>query len=185
MKDSILTAQVLEPYAQALLSLGQSNNLTDRFGEDVAEILSAWNESADLQAFLSNPLMKADAKKAVLNQVFGEQIHPFTKSFLMLLVDKRRILFLDGICKQYQTLLRKLNQAVLAEVISTVELNDDQKNTIREQVKSMTSARQVDLETRLDRDLIGGVIIKVGSQVIDASLRGQLRRISLRLSSAT
>ena len=185
MKDSILTAQVLEPYAQALLSLGQSNDLTDRFGEDVAAILSAWDVSADLQAFLTNPLMKADAKKAVLSQVFGEQIHPFTKSFLMLLVDKRRILFLDGICKQYQAPLRKLNQTVLAEVISTVELNDDQKNTIREQVKSMTSARQVDLETRLDRDLIGGVIIKVGSQVIDASLRGQLRRISLRLSSAT
>ncbi len=185
MKDSILTAQVLEPYAQALISLGQSNNLTDRFGEDVSTILSTWDESADLQAFLTNPLTKADAKKAVLNQVFGEQIHPFTKSFLMLLVDKRRILFLDGICKQYQALLRKLNQAVLAEVISTVELNDDQKNTIREQVKSLTSARQVDLETRLDRDLIGGVIIKVGSQVIDASLRGQLRRISLRLSSAT
>ncbi len=185
MKDSILTAQVLEPYAQALMSLGQSDNLTDRFGEDVAGILSSWNESPDLQAFLSSPLTKADAKKAVLVQVFGEQIHPFTKSFLMLLVDKRRILFLDGICKQYQSLLRKLNQAVLAEVISTVELNDDQKNTIREQVKSMTSARQVDLETRIDRDLIGGVIIKVGSQVIDASLRGQLRRISLRLSSAT
>jgi F-type H+-transporting ATPase subunit delta len=185
MKDSILTAQVLEPYAQALMSLGQSDNLTDRFGEDVAAILSSWNESPDLQAFLSSPLTKADAKKAVLAQVFGEQIHPFTKSFLMLLVDKRRILFLDGICKQYQSLLRKLNQAVLAEVISTVELNDDQKNTIREQVKSMTSARQVDLETRIDSELIGGVIIKVGSQVIDASLRGQLRRISLRLSSAT
>ncbi len=185
MKDGILTAQVLEPYAQALMSLGQSNNLTERFGEDVASILSSWNESPDLQAFLSSPLTKADLKKAVLNQVFGEQIHPFTKSFLMLLVDKRRIMFLDGICKQYQSLLRKLNQAVLAEVISTVELNDDQKNTIREQVKSMTSARQVDLETRIDRDLIGGVIIKVGSQVIDASLRGQLRRISLRLSSAT
>jgi F-type H+-transporting ATPase subunit delta len=185
MKDSILTAQVLEPYAQALMSLGQSDNLTDRFGEDVAAILSSWNESPDLQAFLSSPLTKADAKKAVLAQVFGEQIHPFTKSFLMLLVDKRRILFLDGICKQYQSLLRKLNQAVLAEVISTVELNDDQKNIIREQVKSMTSARQVDLETRIDSELIGGVIIKVGSQVIDASLRGQLRRISLRLSSAT
>ena len=185
MKDSILTSQVLEPYAQALMSLGQSDNLTERFGEDVAGILSSWNESPDLQAFLSSPLTKSDAKKAVLDQVFGAQIHPFTKSFLRLLVDKRRILFLDGICKQYQSLLRKLNQAVLAEVISTVELNDDQKNTIREQVKSMTSARQVDLETRLDSELIGGVIIKVGSQVIDASLRGQLRRISLRLSSAT
>jgi F-type H+-transporting ATPase subunit delta len=49
----------------------------------------------------------------------------------------------------------------------------------------MTGAQQVELDTKLDPDLIGGVIIKVGSQVIDGSLRGQLRRIGLRLSSAT
>ncbi len=48
----------------------------------------------------------------------------------------------------------------------------------------MTNAREVELETRIDPDIIGGVIIKVGSQVIDASLRGQLRRLSLRLTSA-
>jgi F-type H+-transporting ATPase subunit delta len=47
----------------------------------------------------------------------------------------------------------------------------------------MTNAHEVELDTKIDRDLIGGVIIKVGSQVIDASLRGQLRRLSLRLSS--
>jgi F-type H+-transporting ATPase subunit delta len=49
----------------------------------------------------------------------------------------------------------------------------------------MTNAHQVELDTKIDPDLIGGVIIKVGSQVVDASLRGQLRRIGLRLSSAT
>ena len=49
----------------------------------------------------------------------------------------------------------------------------------------MTNARSVEIETKIDRDLIGGVIIKVGSQVVDASIRGQLRRLSLRLSSGT
>lgn len=185
MKDSILTAEVLEPYAQALLSLAQSNDLTDRFGEDVGAILSVFNESPDLRDFLANPITNLEAKRTVLRQVFGEQIHPFMQNFLMLLVDRRRIGFLEGICKQYQALLRKLKQTVLAEVTSAIELNDDQKNTIREKVKALTAANQVELETRIDRDLIGGVIIKVGSQVIDASLRGQLRRISLRLSSAT
>jgi F-type H+-transporting ATPase subunit delta len=80
--------------------------------------------------------------------------------------------------------LRKLNQVVLAEVSATVELNDDQKNTIREKVIAMTGARQVDIAARIDPELIGGVIIKVGSQVIDASLKGQLRRIALRLTGA-
>jgi len=104
-------------------------------------------------------------------------------SFLKLLVDKGRILFLEGIGKQYLARLRELNQTVLAEVTSAVPLSDAQQQTVREKVQAMSSARQVEIETKIDADLIGGVIIKVGSQVIDASLRGQLRRLGIRLNS--
>lgn len=182
--SGILTSEVLEPYAQALMSLGQSGNLVDRFSDDVNSILSTLNESSDLQQFIVSPLAKSDTKKSVLQQVFGESVHPLTKNFLMLLVDRRRIMFLDGICKQYQVLFRKLKQTVLAEVISTVELNDGQKDAVRDRVRAMTGANQVELQTRLDPELIGGVIIKVGSQVIDASMRGQLRRIGLSLTKS-
>lgn len=182
MQGSIVTAEILEPYAQALMSVAQSGNLVDRISEDVNQILALLQESEDLRNFLANPTVKNDAKKAVLQQILGEQIHPFTRNFLMILVDRRRILFLEGIAKQFQALLRQLNQAVLAEVISAVPLNEAQQQTIREKVMSITNARQVDLETKIDPELIGGVIIRVGSQVIDASLRGQLRRISLRLA---
>lgn len=101
----------------------------------------------------------------------------------MLLVDKRRIMFLETIGQQYLELLRKLNQVVLAEVTSAKELEDEQKQRIVEKVKGMTDANDVELKTSIDPSLIGGVIIKVGSKVIDASLRGQLRRISVSLKS--
>ncbi len=104
-------------------------------------------------------------------------------NFLKLLVDKGRILFLEGIGKQYLAKLRELNQTVLAEVTSAVPLSDAQQQTVREKVQAMTSASQVEIETKIDADLIGGVVIKVGSQVIDASLRGQLRRLGIRLNS--
>lgn len=185
MKGSLLTAEVLEPYAQALMDLAQANNLTDRIGEDIASLLNLLKESPELQQFLSNPILKAEDKKAVLGRIGGDEFHNFTKNFLNLLVDRRRILFLEGICQQYQALLRKLKQTVLAEVTSAVELSDNQKQAVREKVMSMTGAHQVDLETKVDPDLIGGVVIKVGSQLIDASLRGQLRRIGIRLTSAT
>ncbi len=185
MKGSLLNAQVLEPYAEALMSMGQSNDLTSRFAEDVAALLNLLHESPELQQFLSNPIVKAADKRVVLQQIVGEQLHPYTMNFLKLLVDRRRILFLEGICKHYQALLRKLNQTVLAEVTSAVELTDNQQQSVREKAIAMTGAHQVELETKIDPDLIGGVIIKVGSQVIDASLRGQLRRIGLRLSSAS
>ncbi len=185
MKGSLLSAEVAEPYAEALMSVAQSNDLTQRFGEDVATLLSLLQESPEFQQFLSNPIVKAEDKKAVLQRIGGEQLHPFMMNFLKLLIDRRRVLFLEGICKHYQALIRQLNQTILAEVTSAVELSDEQKQAVREKAMAMASANQVELDTKIDPDLIGGVIIKVGSQVIDASLRGQLRRIGLRLSSAT
>ncbi|OLP15367.1 F0F1 ATP synthase subunit delta [Leptolyngbya sp. 'hensonii'] len=181
----ILAAEIMEPYAQALMSAAQSGNLVEQVAQDVNFLLELLNSAEDLKNFLANPVIKTEAKKSVLQQVTGDQIHPYTRSFLMILVDRRRILFLEGVCKQFQALLRQLNQTVLAEVTSAVALSEAQQQTVRERVTAMVNARQVDLDLKVDPDLIGGVIIKVGSQVIDASLRTQLRRISLRLTSAT
>lgn len=184
MKGSLLSAEILEPYAEALMSVAQSNDMTQQLGDDMAALLNLLQESSELQEFLGNPVIKAEDKKAVLQQVIGEQVHPYLMNFLRLLVDRRRIIFLEGICKHYQALLRDLNQTVLAEVSSAVELTDEQKQAVREKVMAMTNAQQVELDAQIDPELIGGVIIKVGSQVVDASLRGQLRRIGMRLSSA-
>ncbi len=184
MKDTLVTAEIVEPYAEALMSLAQSHNLADRIGEDVRVLRDLIGSSEELDQFLSNPLAKPEAQKAVLRQLLGEQGHAYTLNFLMLLVDRRRIFLLEGICKQYLARLRQLNQTVLAEVATTVELTEDQKQAIREKVIQLTEARQVELDVSLDPELLGGVIVKVGSQVFDASLRGQLRRISLSLGSA-
>ena len=185
MKGSLLTSEVLEPYAEALMSLAQSQNLVEQFGDNVAALLNLLQGSPELQQFLGNPIYKAEDKKAVLRQLAGEQVHPYMMNFLLILVDRRRILFLEGICQKFQDILRKLNQTELAEVTSAVALSESQQQTIREKVMAMTSAREVELNNKIDPELIGGVIIKVGSQVIDASLRGQLRRIGIQLSSAT
>ncbi|MDX2213302.1 MAG: ATP synthase F1 subunit delta [Oculatellaceae cyanobacterium bins.114] len=184
MSDNLVASQILEPYAKALMSVAQSNDLVDRFGEDVNFLLDLLKQSSELGDFLANPLLSADAKKSVLTQLASETVHPFAMNFLRVLVDRRRIAFLGGVCQQYQALLRQLRQTVLADVTSAVELNDSQKESIRHKVVELTGAQRVELDTRIDPNLIGGVIIKVGSQVIDASLRGQLRRIGIRLNSA-
>jgi F-type H+-transporting ATPase subunit delta len=184
MQGSLLTSEFYEPYAQALFSLGQSQNLIDQMSGDVSLILQALSGSEELNAFFGNPFIKDDVKKGVIRQMFGDSIHSYTQNFLQLLVDRRRITFLAGICKEFQAQVRKLNGTVLAEVTSAIELNDGQQQAIRERVIGLTGARQVELKIHLDPNLIGGVIIKTGSQVIDSSLRGQLRRFAYRLSGA-
>jgi F-type H+-transporting ATPase subunit delta len=184
MKSNVETAEIAQPYAQALMSIAQSKNLTEQFGEDARVLLNLLKDSAPLQNLIDNPFIQPDRKKAVISQILGDGANPYLRNFLLLLVDKRRIFFLEAILEQYLALLRQLNQTVLAEVTSAVPLTEAQQQAVIDKVLSITNARQVELATKTDRDLIGGLIIKVGSQVIDASLRGQLRRLSLRLTSS-
>lgn len=182
MSGTLVSSQVGEPYAQALMSLAQQNDLTNQFGDTFRSLSSLLTESQEFKDFVLNPVIKGEDKKAILKQVMGNDANPYLINFMMLLVDKRRIIFLESIVEQYLNLLRKLNKTVLAEVTSATELNEEQRNGIVEKVKGISNASDVELRSTIDPSLIGGVIIKVGSKVIDASLRGQLRRISISLN---
>ena len=165
------------------MTLAKAQSLTDRFGQDAAALLELMSSADDLQQFLANPLMGPEPKKGVLQQV-GSEFHPLFVNFLKLLVDKGRVIFLAAVLAAYQSLLRELNNAVLAEVTAAVALSDDQQTSLRNQVVAMTGANQVDLSITVDAELLGGVIIQVGSQIVDASLRGQLRRLGMQLAAA-
>ncbi|MCM1984076.1 ATP synthase F1 subunit delta [Lyngbya confervoides] len=185
MKQTSVTAGMVEPYAEALMGIAQDSNFVDEIASDVGFMLEMLRESEDLRSFISNPLIKAEAKKAVLRQITEGRVQGVFFNILMLLVDRRRIFLLEAICKHFQSLVRKLKNTVLAEVTSTIELNEAQRQAVIAKVQHMTQASQVELETKIDPDLIGGVIIRIGSQVLDASIRGQLRRISNSLTSAS
>ncbi|NEO28798.1 MAG: F0F1 ATP synthase subunit delta [Kamptonema sp. SIO4C4] len=181
MPSNLISSEIAEPYAQALMSLAQSNDLTETFGRDFRDLGQLLDDSPELQAFIANPVVSDNDKKEIIGRIMGDSNH-YLMNFLMLLVDKRRIVFLRPILEQYLALLRDLNNVVLAEVTSTRDLNDDQRRNIEDRVKAMTGAQGVEIKNEIDPDIIGGVVIKVGSQVIDASLRGQLRRIGMSLN---
>jgi F-type H+-transporting ATPase subunit delta len=180
-----VTADILEPYAEALMALAQDQNLVDRFGEEIADLLKLLEESSDLRYFFASPVYSTQRKKDLVRQAFEGKVHPLMFNFLLLLADRQRIAFLDGIGQHYQALLRSLKKIVLAEVIAAVELSPEQQESVKTKVKAMTGAEAVELSIVLDPEIIGGVIIKVGSQVLDASVRGQLRRIGVSLGRAT
>lgn len=180
--SNVISQELLAPYASALLEIAQSQNIIDAISADVSGILALLSDSEDLRQLITSPLISLEDQKNVMGRVLADQVHPVFRNFLMVLIDRRRILFLEGICQQFQAKLRELNKAVLAEVTAATPLSDAQRQSILEKVTAMTSARHVDLDVKVDSGLVGGVIIKVGSQVIDASLRGQLRQIGLSLA---
>lgn len=177
--QSAIAAEVVEPYAEALMSLAQEKNLTEAIANDIRSMQTLLTESTELKVFLASPLVKAEEKKAVIKKIAGEDTNPFLLNFLLLLVDQKRISFVEGIFNKYLESLRKLNNIVLAEVTSAIKLYEGEGEKLIEKIKNLTGAENVEMQTKIDPDILGGVIIKVGSQVYDASLKGQLRRISL------
>ncbi|MFS8893491.1 ATP synthase F1 subunit delta [Synechococcus sp. O70.1] len=182
MLNRKMALRVVDPYAEALVSLASGQGLLDTFTADVRFIAAVLQATPELGQFLASPLVKTEAKKNLLQQVFADQIHPLLLNALQLLTDRRRIMFLGALCQRFLELQRKLQNIVLAEVTAAVPLTEAQQQSLRERVKDFTQASSVELQISQDPTVLGGVILKIGSQVIDLSLRGQLRRLALQLS---
>ena len=183
MKSSSVSQAVVAPYAEALMSLAQEQNNLEAIANDVRLIGDTLADSVELSQLFASPLIGANVKKGVIENVFGSQVNPVTKSFLLLLVDRKRIAFLAEIVNEFKALLRVIDKVALAEITTALKLSKAQEDSICDRVKSMTSANSVELAVTINPELIGGVIIKVGSQVVDASIRGQLRRLKSSLTA--
>ena len=127
--------------------------------------------------------MSRSVKKEVLKQLFKDQVQEFTLNFLFVLVDRRRISFLNIIIQKYLELTYVLESTTIAELYSVVDLNELQQENLIKKIQLMTNSTKVKLVISKDPDLIGGFIIKIGSKIIDASLSGKLKTMSLYLDT--
>jgi F-type H+-transporting ATPase subunit delta len=180
----MLVVKIAVPYAEALLELANANNSLKETTNDMNIVSQFLANSSDLKKFLGNPLITRDAKKSVLKDVLGEQIGEKTLTFLMLLVDRSRIAYLDGIAYKFLELSYKEESIEIAKVTSSVKLSLAQQKSIAEKLKGITGAKQIKLAVRVDPKLIGGFTIEIGSKLIDTSIRGQLKQISTLLGAA-
>jgi len=101
----------------------------------------------------------------------------------LLLVDRGRIVLLEGITQKFLELSYKQESIEIAKVTSSVQLSAQQQQNIAEKLKGITGAKQIKLALKVDPTLIGGFTIEVGSKLIDTSIRGQLRQISSLLGA--
>jgi len=175
---SIVVSKVSEPYAEALLSLAQANNTLKETTNDMNIVSQFLANSNDLKKFLANPLVGKEAKKNIVKDILGEQVDSNTLKFLLLLVDRNRIAFIDEIAQKFLELSYKQESIEIAKVISSVQLSGQQQQNLAEKLKKITGAKQIKLALRVDPKLIAGFSIEIGSKFIDTSVRAQLLKIS-------
>jgi F-type H+-transporting ATPase subunit delta len=189
MTNKILTTKIAAPYATALLNLAVETESVDYVTEDINILLNIFDSNKELRDYLKNPLYTKNSKRVILGRIFPPRItigfpnNRTTIKFLMVLVERSRIDMFQAIAEKYLQLVYTLAEVKIAEVTSAFTLTMEQEREIFEQIKKRTGARDIKLVKVVDKSLLGGLQIKIGSNVIDISLKGQLQRLAARLET--
>ena len=167
---------VARRYAKALFALAvkAGGKAPAQYGEDMETIASILESSADLLRVFANPVITADVKKAVLAGVVGKlSLAPMVVNFLSLLADKDRLAFVPDVAAVYMALLDEAEGVLRGELVTAYALTETRQDQIRTKLEKQ-SGKELELSFVVDPAILGGVLLKVGDKVLDASLRAQL-----------
>jgi F-type H+-transporting ATPase subunit delta len=172
-------------YATAVFDLAKDGQKLDRVGQDLAGLVAAMAESADLKRLVESPVIsRADQGKAILAIADKAGLDGLTRRFLGLLAEHRRLFALPGIAKAYGAMLAAHKGEIAAEVVSAVPLGEAELETLKTSIAGFVG-QAVTVETRVDPALLGGVVVRVGSRMLDASLRTKLQQLEQTLKGGT
>ena len=197
MTNKMSSSKIAKPYAEAFFQLGLSLYINEdnpdlfyKLVFDMQDLLKLLSEVPDLKDFLMNPLNSAQAKKQVLEKCFSQQLSSNTMNFLNLLVDKKRISFIESIGEKFLEKAYDFLCIKFVEVRSTMKLTSTQEKVLIEKINSMLGPiftepyvqfANIRLSLIIDETILGGLVIKIGSKVIDLSLQGELQRLRKEL----
>lgn len=172
---------IARPYAEAVYDQAKE---TGRVGEWESELslLATIADDEAMERLLENPQVDEDRKHAVITGVAGEWLSDGGKRLLNLLFANQRVAFLPAILELYQEMRRKAEGEVRAEVRSAYPLEEQTESAIAQALEKKFGKR-VSVVSRVDEDLMGGLVIQAGDLVIDGSVRGGLQQLRNRLKA--
>jgi len=176
---------VTTPYAEAFLQVASSRKEVDEVVEQAKGLLTLWNDCSEFREAMASPVLETDSKKAALEKLFADQVTPSFLNLLKLLADRQRIGLLDAVLERMLELYREQRNIALATVTSASTLDEDQQLALLKKIQSVAGTDNLEINLKVDPDLIGGFVVSVGSKVIDASLSGQVRRLGLALAKVS
>ena len=174
--------QVSSRYAAALLDMAAEANIVEKIEQDITDLAKMIEASADLRKLIGNPLFGRERQKqAILALAQQAKLQPLTINFLGVLATNSRLPMLSGIIRTFRDELSCRRGELNAKVRTAHALSPEQTKALQEQLgKAMGS--HVTLNVEVDRDLLGGMVVTVGSKQIDNSVRNKLDRLKRAMS---
>jgi F-type H+-transporting ATPase subunit delta len=174
--------EVARVYAEALFEAAKDSGKLDQIHEQLDEVAEAIAGSHDLQVFLFSPYFSSAEKREGLEQAI-RGAEPELVNFLELLVEKHRMPAIFRIRERLDELWAHENKQLDVTVTSAIDLDKSVIDHIRDQIEKQTD-RTVELTAQVDPDILGGLVLRVGNMVLDASLRSKLERLRKEVAAA-
>lgn len=170
-----------ERYSQALFDLADEQRVVDTIAKDLDGLAAMIDSSPDLNRLIRSPVIsRSDQMRAMEALVNAADMHELTGKFIGLLARNRRLFMLPVIIRAYRRLLARRRGETAAEVTSAQKLSATQLEALAAQLKKVVGT-DVSVADRVDPSILGGLIVRVGSRMVDSSLRTKLQRLRLAM----
>ena len=175
---------ISDRYALALYDLAAEKKIVDFVLEDLTFLQKCIQENKDLKLLAKSPLITSSDKLNIFEKILSKRkADNITNTFLKVISRNKRFAKLSSIIFQFMNINSQKRGDVLADVTSADELSDNQKNGIRDQLKQ-TLGKKLSLNFNVDRKIIGGLIVKVGSKMVDSSLATKINKLKIAMREA-
>lgn len=164
---------VARRYAQALFNVALSREAIDIVGSELFQLKSFSDKDKRLISFLKAPQVLKEHKIALVKTLFTTRLSPALLSFILLLIEKARINLLVEISREFEKLLEEHKGLIKARVTTAVDIDNDFKKRLVDKLEDITGMK-IELAHRINKSIIGGIIVQLNYKVIDSSVRFQL-----------
>ena len=172
---------IADRYAQALFEVGEETQTTSELYQELKQLVDILNENKDLYNFLKSPLIGRYDKKNVMKNIFENQLSKNMNNFLKIVIDKDRMSAIRNIQETYKNLLNDKNNILEGTVITAVALNEKEIKDLEKNLSTKYN-KNVTLTNVVDETILGGVLVKLGNEEIDGTVRTRLSKMKKQLS---
>ena len=171
-------------YSRALYELADENKSLIHIEEQASSIVNLISKSEDFDQLIKDPTIKIEEQSKIINEISNKfNFNDLFKKFLNFIISKRRLFYLDKILNDFVAICSKMRGEISAELIAAKNLNENEINKIKDELVK-TFGSNIKLRYKHDQSLIGGLIVKVGSLMIDSSIKNKLNQIENKLIEA-
>jgi F-type H+-transporting ATPase subunit delta len=172
-------------YAGALFELALENKNVDAVRSDLDRFDALLDESPDLLRLVRSPVFGADEQLKALSAILDKAaIGGIAANFLRVVTTNRRLFAVRDMIRAFRGLVARHRGEVNAQITVAEPLNDNNLNALKDALKNVTGGKDIDLNVKVDPAIIGGLIVKVGSRMVDSSLRTKLNAIKFAMKEA-